>query len=140
MKCMPGQHFNFYFGILKNQAANHIQDSRSSGYLNFITGDQDPKHLRFYVSQPNNLRWRIQQHTHAVRNGDQSSLHYYIIANCEGDRVAVFIQLGSSTVSEGINDTRKAKYSLRTTILTRSTPRTSQTSLSMKRKDLHKRK
>lgn len=90
----------------------------SSGCVSFITGDQDPKHLQFYVSQPDNHRWRIQQHIHAIHDGDQSSLHHNIIANYEDHRVAVCIQLWSLTFSEGINDTRKANYLLRTTILT----------------------
>ncbi|KAL4908410.1 hypothetical protein BDW74DRAFT_175093 [Aspergillus multicolor] len=64
-----------------------------SGYMSFITDDRSADYWRPYVGQSHHPKHRIMQHITAILNGEDSTLHYYIVAQGAGHRSVNFIKL-----------------------------------------------
>ncbi|KAJ0416556.1 hypothetical protein BJY00DRAFT_326244 [Aspergillus carlsbadensis] len=63
------------------------------GYLDFVTHAYEHTYLSFYVGQSKQPENRLPEHTKEIRKGSTGSLHYYILKNGEGLRIANFIWL-----------------------------------------------
>lgn len=68
----------------------------SVGYCDYITDTRNPEYVRLYIGQTKSAERRILlQHIQAIRRGDHSSLHYFILWLGNGHRTANFLRLWS---------------------------------------------
>ncbi|GAB1208781.1 hypothetical protein APSETT445_007542 [Aspergillus pseudonomiae] len=79
--------------LLSVQARQNTIWSPNGGYVDIVTDLRNNEYWRAYPGQSKNPSDRIKTHNRAVLRGSRSTLHYYVIAQGQGYRVANWLKL-----------------------------------------------
>lgn len=76
----------------------------NSGYLDYVTDDNDGRYCRFYVGQSSLPKKRIREHIRCAASLIPQSLHYFVVWMGKGRRAMNFIKLWTLSHADSLDE------------------------------------